>query len=77
MNDSNISGEFFELCLTPGGHHVRIDLCKGVVTTSFLDWFSWHMDTREIQMSERLSHFVQPNGRIVGTRSTTGEGGHV
>ncbi|MCU7960773.1 MAG: hypothetical protein KZQ58_12430 [gamma proteobacterium symbiont of Bathyaustriella thionipta] len=71
MNNSLLNSSFFELCLNPHGHHIRIDLHRGIVTSLFIDSLAWHVDTREQQISEQLSHFVQPDGRIVGTRTVT------
>ena len=76
MNHNKPTGEFFDLCLQPKGLQVRIDLQQGVITTAFKDWHSWHWDTEQKQVADNLIHFVEPDGRIVGTRSVAGEGGH-
>lgn len=73
MKHCNPTGSgFFELHLHPKGPFVRIDLERGTVTTAFKDWFSWHWDTEQRQVSDDLIHFIEPDGRIVGTLSMAG-----
>ena len=76
MNNPSSTGQFFELWLDSSGHFVRIDLYNKSVTTAFTDWFSWHVDTTQVEVASGVYHFIEPNGNLVGIKSCAIDGGH-
>ena len=76
MSDISSIGQLMELWLDSEGHYVRIDLRQNSVTTAFKPRFSWHVDTLEERISHNLVHFVEPGGRIVGTKTFVGGYSH-
>jgi len=73
MNHHKPTDELFELCLQPDGLLVRIDLQQGTLTTAFKDWFSWHWDTQQVAVADKLIHFIEPDGALVGIKAFSSE----
>lgn len=69
MKSYSGNSEFIELRLNTKGCHVRISLGEGAMTTTFKDWFSWHVDTEQRQLAHNIIHFVEPNGEVVGIKT--------
>ena len=69
MNNLSSAGQFLELWLDSNGHFVRIDLHHKCVTTAFTNWFSWHVDTAQVEVASGVFHFVEPDGTLVGIKS--------
>ena len=69
MNHLSSAGRFLELWLDFNGHFIRIDLHSKSVTTAFTEWFSWHVDTAQVEVASGVFHFVEPNGKLVGIKS--------
>ncbi len=74
MSHHSSAGQFMELCVDPDGLFVRIDLKGKSITTGFKDWFSWHVDTAQVEVTSRVYHFVEPDGNLVGIKTCAGEG---
>ena len=76
MNNLSSAGQFLELWLDSNGHFVRIDLHSKSVTTTFTDWFNWHVDTAQVEVARGVFHFVEPDGRLVGIKSVAIDSAH-
>jgi hypothetical protein len=48
--------------------HIRVDLINRSVSVYLKDWTLWHVDTSQVQVSDSLIHFTQPDGEIVGIK---------
>ena len=59
---------FPELSGAFGHLQTRHDLLNHSITIGFKEWMSWDVDTDQIQISETLIHFVEPDERIVGIK---------
>lgn len=74
MSHHSSAGQFLELCVDPDGLFVRIDLHHKNITTGFKDWFSWHVDTAQLEIANGVYHFFEPDGNLVGIKSCALEG---
>ncbi len=54
--------------ISAGDLHLRQSLNEHAITIYLKHWLCWDVDTREVQVSEQLIHFVEPNGEIVGLK---------
>ena len=48
--------------------HIRFDLINKSVSVYFKDWTLWAVDTSQVEITEFLIHFIQPDGEIVGIK---------
>lgn len=51
-----------------GRLQTRHDLVNHSITIGFKDWTEWNEDTIQVQISEKLIHFVESDGSIVGIK---------
>ncbi len=47
---------------------IRQDLLNFAVTIGIKDFSFWDLDTEQIQISETVIHFIQPDGELVGLK---------
>ena len=48
--------------------HIRFDLINRSVSVYLKDWSLWDVDTSQIEISENIIHFTQPDSAIVGVK---------
>ena len=60
-----ISPEISTVC---GNLFVRHDLIHNSVSVYFKHWNLWDVDTSQVELSENVIHFIQPNEEIVGIK---------
>ena len=46
----------------------RSNLDETSITIGFHEFFKWHPDTVEVQISPELIHFISPNNTLVGIK---------
>lgn len=64
---------FSEVDSSLGNLHVRQDLTNHSVTVAFKPWHLWDWDTEQIQMTNLLLHFVEPDGTVAGIKVLGGQ----
>jgi hypothetical protein len=57
-----------EVSTALGKLYIRQDLLIQSATIYFKAWYLWDVDTAQVQISSSLTHFIQPNGEIVGIK---------
>ena len=57
-----------EMITAFGNLSIRQDLINHAVTIGIKDWSLWDIDTQQIQFSESIIHFIQPDGELVGLK---------
>ena len=66
MNDLSTTCQFVETWLGSNGQYIRINLERKSITIGFSEWFSWHVDTAQMEVTKGVYYFVEPDGNVVG-----------
>ena len=57
-----------EMTSSFGSLATRQDLENYSITIGIKDFESWHLDTEQVQISNTVIHFIQPDGELVGLK---------
>lgn len=61
-----------EVSTALGTLYIRQDLLNQSLTVYFKDWHLWDTDTVQTEISSFLTHFVEPDGKVVGIKVFSG-----
>ena len=74
---NNLLPTFPEISTDLANLQIRFDLINRSVSVYFNDWTLWEVSTQQVQISESLIHFIEPDsGAIVGVKAIS-DGGEI
>ncbi len=65
---NNLLPTFPEISIDLANLHIRTDLINRSVSIYFNDVNFWDVDTSQVQISESLIHFIEPESAIFGIK---------
>jgi len=61
-----------ELIQDFGSLHLRQDLINQCITIGIKEFNDWDIDTKEVEISKTVIHFIEPDGELVGVKIFSG-----